>query len=181
MNRQAQAMLLLWAAVAGLGLFMIGYMELRRPDTIRTKTVNADRIIAGTVALKNNKDEIVALLSSSSDGSPQISLYDRQQKLRMSISLRANGGPSISLLDADSGARAVLSLNDRQEATLVFNDPSEANDQKGPQRMLLGLDTSGSGFLRLLGMNGALNLSSGNGRMSWNPVAGAAQDLSVQK
>jgi hypothetical protein len=179
LDRQAQLMRLSWFVLASLAVFVIAWM--RTPDTIRAKIVNADTVSAGTVALTNNMDEIVALLSSSSDGSPQISLFDRQKKLRMSLSLRANGGPSISLLDADSRGRSVLSLNDRQEPSLVFYEPTEPKDQKGPQRVMLTVDTSGSGYLALFGTAGALNLASFDGRMRWSPVTGTPQDLSVQK
>jgi hypothetical protein len=182
MNRQGQSIYRLWAALAAfavlaaLAIFVILYPEMRRSDTLRAATLNADTVIAGTVSLRNATGEIVALLSSSSDGAPQISLFDRQKKPRVSISLRANGGPSISLLDPDLGSRAVLSLNDRQEPSLaMFNEP------KGPQRALLAVDTSGSGYLGLYGTGGGLNLSSLDGRVSWNPVAGATQDLPVQK
>lgn len=180
LDRQAQSMRLLWAAVAVLAIFAIAYTEMRRPDTIRATTLNADTVITETLSVKNKMGEIVALLASSSDGSPQISLFDREKKVRMSISLRANGAPSISLLDADA-ARAVLSLNDRQQPSLVFYEPNEANDQKGPQRVLLTVDTSGSGYLALFGRAGALNLASFDGRMKWTPITATAQDLPVQK
>ncbi len=179
LNRQTQLIRLLWFVVAFLAIFTITW--IRPGDIVSVKTVSADRIFAGTVAVKNNMDQIVALLSSSSDGSPQISLYDQQQKLRMSIALRANGGPSVGLSDPDRNARAVLSLNDRQEPSLVFFDPNEPNDQKGTQRVLLGLDTGGSGLLYLFGRAGALNLATGDGRMKWTPAGGTAEDLPLQK
>jgi hypothetical protein len=182
MNRQGQSIYRLWAALAAfavlaaLAIFVIVYREMPRSDTLRAATLNADTVIAGTVSLRNATGEIVALLSSSSDGAPQISLFDRQKKLRVSIALRANGGPSISLLDPDLGPRAVLSLNDRQEPSLAMS-----NEPKGPRRALLGVDPSGSGFLGLYGTGGGLNLFGSDGRVRWNPVAGTAQDLPVQE
>jgi hypothetical protein len=177
-NRQSRSMQAIWTAIAVLVIFVIAYTEMRKPDTIRASTLDADSVIAGTVSVKNNMGEIVALLSSSSDGSPRISLFDRKKKLRMSISLKANGGPSIALHDADSGNRAVLSLNDRQEPSLaLFNEPSGPNDQKGPQRALLGVDTGGSGYLALYGTAGGLSLFSSDGRVRWTPNAGTPQDL----
>ncbi len=181
LDRQALSMRLLWVAVVFVPMLWISSYEMWRSGTIRATSLNSDTVFAQTIALRNKMGEIVALLDSSSDGSPQISLFDRQKKTRMSISLRANGGPSIGLSDPDSKARAVLSLNDRQEPSLTFYDPNEPNDQKGTQRVLLGVDTGGSGLLYLFGSAGALNLATGNGRMRWPPVGGTPEDLSLQK
>jgi hypothetical protein len=181
LDRQAQSMRLLWVAVVSVPMLWISFSGMWRSDKIRATSLNADTVFAQTLALSNKMGEIVALLHSSSDGSPQISLFDRQKKLRMSLSLRANGTPVMSLLDADSRDRSVLSLNERHEASLVFYEPTEPNDQKGPQRVMLTVDTGGSGLLYLFGSAGALNLATGNGRMKWTPVGGTAQDLPLQK
>jgi hypothetical protein len=70
--------------------------------------------------LRNGTGKIVALISSTSDGTPHISLLDSREKVRLSIGLRQDGVPSVSLLDTEQGQRAVLSLNDHQDASLTM-------------------------------------------------------------
>jgi hypothetical protein len=137
-------------------------------------TVITGSVTTGSIALRNATGGIVALLSSE-DGLPQITLFDAQKKVRLTIGLAQNGRPALSLLDPEQGARAVLSLNDQQDPSLTM-----FNAEKLP-RAIIDLDTSGSGYLHLSGGKGGINLSAFAGKMTWNPVGEAAQDIPVQR
>jgi hypothetical protein len=126
--------------------------------------LTASSITTGSVAVRNAAGEIVALVSSSADGTPSIALFDAQKKLRLSIGLRATGGPFVTLIDPDQRPRAVLSLNDRQDPSLALFDTAKL------PRGLLSLDTGGSGTVMLSGPSGGLALSSADGRLRWSPA-----------
>jgi hypothetical protein len=111
---------------------------------------------------------LVLDVSPSADGTPHISLFDAQRKVRLSIGLSATGSPSVTLVDPDQRPRAVLSLNDRQDPSLTLLDTAKA------PRGLLALDTGGSGTIMLSGPNGGLALSSTDGRLGWNPAPAPA-------
>ncbi len=135
-------------------------------SAVKTKTLSVE-----TIALRNDTGKIVALISSTSEGTPHISLFDGREKVRLSIGLRQDGAPSVSLLDTEQGSRAVLSLNDHQDASLTM-----FNAGKLP-RATLAVDAASSGHMVLYGTGGGLNLSASDGRVQWNPVNGAAQNF----
>jgi hypothetical protein len=134
----------------------------------------ADSITTGSVVVRNAAGEIVALVSAAADGTPSISLFDAQRKVRLSVGLRPNGGPSVALFDPDKRPRAVLSLNDQQDPSVGMFDT--ANRLRG----LLALDTGGSGTIMLSGPIGGLSLSARDGRVLWSPSA-PAQDAQGQR
>ena len=137
--------------------------------TVKTKTLSVE-----TIALRNGAGQIVALISSTSDGTPHLSLFDSRQKVRLSVGLGQDGAPSVSLLDTEQTHRAVLSLNDHQDASLTL-----FNAAKIP-RATLAVDAVSSGHMVLYGTGGALNLSAFDGRVQWNPVDGAAQNVQTK-
>jgi hypothetical protein len=132
-------------------------------------------VVAESIGLKNAAGNIVALLSSTSDGRPHVSLFDGQKKLRLSIGLRQNGEPSLSLIDPEQGARAVLSLNDQQDPSLTMFDEAKL------PRALFALDASRAGTLLLSGGKGGFRLSPAEGKLTWNPIDGPVQDLPFQR
>jgi hypothetical protein len=138
-------------------------------DSVRTGSV-----ITGSIALQNATGEIVGLFAAGTDGMPQLSLFDAN-KVRLSIGLRADGGPSISLSDPDNVARAVWSLNEQQDPSLVLFDSSKL------PRALFILDRSSSGRLNLTGVQGGILLSAFDGKMTWDPKDGAAQEIQPAK
>lgn len=142
--------------------------------TLNAGTVKAKTLSVETIALRNDTGKIVALISSTSDGTPHISLIDGRQKVRLSIGLRQDGAPSVSLLDTEQGHRAVLSLNDHQDASLTM-----FNAAKLP-RATLAIDAVSSGHMDLYGTGGGLNLSAFDGRVQWNPVDGAVQNVQTK-
>ena len=139
-------------------------------DSVTTKSLAAE-----TIVLRNGKGKTVAQLSSTTDGTPHILLFDDQEKIRLIIGLRRDGGPSVSLLDPEQGARAVLSLNDKQDATLAM-----FNAAKLP-RATLGINSGGSGHMVLYGTGGGLNLSATDGKVQWNPVDGTTQNIPTRQ
>ncbi|EHR05418.1 hypothetical protein [Bradyrhizobium sp. WSM471] len=138
-------------------------------DAVKTKSLSVE-----TIALRNGTGKIVALISSTSDGTPHISLFDSREKVRLSIGLRQDGAPSVSLLDTEQGHRAVLSLNDHQDASLTMY-----NAAKLP-RATLAVDSASSGHMVLFGTGGGLNLSALDGRVQWTPVDGAVQNVQTK-
>ena len=139
--------------------------------TVNADAVKAKTLSVETIALRNGTGKIVALISSTSDGTPHISLFDSRDKVRLSIGLNQDGAPSVSLLDPKQVHRAVLSLNDHQDASLMM-----FNAAKLP-RATLAVDTVNSGHIVLYGTGGGLNLSASDGRVQWNPVNGAVQNF----
>ena len=137
--------------------------------------VTAKNLAVETLVLRNATGEIVALLSSTRDGTPHISLFDAQKKVCLSIGLRPNGGPLVSLFDPEQGARAELSLNGQQDPSLTMSNAAKVT------RAALAIDTGGSGHMILYGASGGLNLSASDGRVQWNPVGGTAQDIPILK
>ncbi|MGY4286738.1 hypothetical protein ACVWXO_005958 [Bradyrhizobium sp. LM2.7] len=138
------------------------------PSALSANTVKAKALSVETIVLRNNTGKIVALISSTSDGTPDISLFDSREKVRLSIGLRLDGAPSVSLLDTEQGSRAVLSLNDHQDASLTM-----FNAAKLPLAAL-SVYAGTSGHMVLYGPGGGLNLSASDGGVRWNPVNGAA-------
>ncbi|MBW5438598.1 hypothetical protein FXB41_28695 [Bradyrhizobium canariense] len=138
-------------------------------DTVKAKTLSVEKI-----ALRNDSGKIVALISSTSDGMPRISLFDSREKVRLSIGLSQDGSPSVSLLDTEQGHRAVLSLNDHQDASLTMY-----NAAKLP-RATLAVNSVSSGQMILYGTGGGLNLSAFDGRVQWTPVDGAVQNIQTK-
>jgi hypothetical protein len=151
-----------------IAVLLLGAVHVLQPRMAFTAdSITADSITTGSVAVRNAAGEIVALVSPLADGTPHISLFDAQRKVRLSIGLRPNGGPAVTLIDPDQRPRAVLSLNDQQDPSLTMFDNAKL------PRGLLGLDTGGSGTIILSGPNGGLALSSTDGRLRWNPAAPA--------
>lgn len=142
--------------------------------SVNAGTVKAKTLSAETIVLRNDTGKIVALISSTSDGKPHISLFDSREKVRLSIGLSQDGAPSVSLLDTEQGRRAVLSLNDHQDASLTM-----FNAAKLP-RATLAVDAVNSGHMVLYGTGGGLNLSAFDGRVQWNPVNGAVQNVQTK-
>lgn len=162
--------------VLGLMIVSVGTVyALNSRMTLTADSVTAKNLTAETIVLRNGTGKTVAQLLTTADGTPHILLFDDQEKLRLHIGLRRDGGPSVSLLDTEQGARAVLSLNDKQDATL-----SISNAAKVP-RAVFGSDAGDSGHMVLYGTGGGLNLSATDGRVQWTPVGGTAQNIPTQK
>ncbi|TYO64332.1 hypothetical protein FXV83_23565 [Bradyrhizobium hipponense] len=164
-----------WSVLGATIMAAATIVSSQLQSTVSANTVKVKTLSAETIALRNDTGKIVALISSASDGTPQISLFDGREKVRLSIGLRPNGAPSVALLDAEQGSRAMLSLNDQQDPSLTMS-----NAAKLP-RAVLGVDVANSGHMVLFGTGGGLNLSASDGRVQWNPVNGAIQNIPNQK
>lgn len=167
-------------------------------DSVRTGSV-----ITGSIALQNAAGEIVGLFAPGNDGMPQLSFFDANKKVRLSIGLqkdggpgndgtpqlslfdankkarlgiglRPDGGPSISLSDPDNVVRAVLSLNEHQDPSLVLSDSATL-----PHAIFSVTDSSGTASLT--GTKGGIWLSAFDGKMTWNPKEGGAQEIQLAK
>jgi hypothetical protein len=163
-----------WSALGATIMAAAAILASQWHSTVSAGTVKAKTLSVETIALRNDTGKIVALISSTSDGTPHISLFDRSEKVRLSIGLRQDGAPSVSLLDTEQGSRAVLSLNDHQDASLTI-----FNAAKLP-RATLAVDAASSGHMVLYGTGGGLNLSASDGRVQWNPVDGAVQNVQTR-
>ena len=171
-NRSLKAMR--WSLLGVTIMAAAAILASQWHGTVNAGTVKAKTLSAETIALRNGTGKIVALISSTSDGTPHISLFDSREKVRLSIGLRQDGAPSVSLLDTEQGHRAVLSLNDHQDASLTM-----FNAAKLP-RATFAVDAVSSGHMVLYGAGGALNLSAVDGRVQWNPVGGAVQNVQTK-
>jgi hypothetical protein len=163
-----------WSVLGATILAAAAIISSQWHATVNADAVKAKTLSVETIALRNGTGKIVALISSSSDGTPHISLFDSREKVRLSLGLRQDGAPSVSLLDSEQGHRAVLSLNEHQDASLTMY-----NAAKLP-RAALAVDSVSSGHMVLFGIGGGLNLSALDGRVQWTPVGGAAQNIQTK-
>ncbi|GAC1421957.1 MAG: hypothetical protein NVSMB6_23560 [Burkholderiaceae bacterium] len=165
-----------WAVPSLVIALLVLLYTVQLRSSLTSDTITAKSLSVESVMLRNAAGAIVAMMSSAPDGTPQISLFDAQKKVRLSIGLRSNGGPSISLIDSEQSARAMLALNDQQDPLLTMSNAAKLT------RAALAIDTGGSGHVVLYGVGGGLNLSAADGRVRWTPVGGGtAQDISTQK
>ncbi len=164
-----------WSVLGATIMAATAILASQWHSSVNASVVKAKTLSVETIALRNDTGKIIALISSTSDGTPHISLFDSREKVRLSIGLRQDGAPSISLLDTEQGSRAVLSLNDHQDASLTM-----FNATKLP-RATLAVDAASSGHMVLYGSGGGLNLSAFDGRVQWNPVGGAVQNVQTTK
>lgn len=149
------------AVLAGVALFM----QLHKPTVISVKSV-----IAESFTVQSARGDIAAQLSAGRDGSPSITFFDANKKIRLMASVAVSGFPSVSLLDPQEVPRAMLSLNDKSDPSLALY-----NADKLP-RSVFAIDQGGSGHLILYGTAGGLDLAAHDGRVRWTPLGGAPVD-----
>jgi hypothetical protein len=153
------------AVLTGVALFMQTGLFNSKPTVISVKSV-----IAESFAVQSARGDIVAQLSASSDGSPSITFFDANKKVRLMATIGVSG-PSVSLLDPQEVSRATLSLNDKSDPSLALY-----NADKLP-RSVFAIDNGGSGHLSLYGTaGGLLDLAAHDGRVRWTPSGGAPVD-----
>ena len=174
-QRQDRALKALrWSVLGATIMAAAAILASQWHATVNAGTIKAKTLSVEILALRNETGKIVALISSTSDGTPHISLFDSREKVRLSIGLNQDGAPSVSLLDPEQVHRAVLSLNDHQDASLTMY-----NAAKLP-RAALAVDSVSSGHMVLFGTGGGLNLSALDGRVQWTPVDGAVQNIQTK-
>jgi hypothetical protein len=102
------------------------------------KSVEAERFV-----LHGSDGKIRAMLSTSSDGTPGLVMFDAGDKIRAMLNLQADGAAGLSMVDADGAQRVLL-------AVLPNNVPSLGIYDTGKKlRAMLSTDPSGTPALTL--------------------------------
>jgi hypothetical protein len=135
----------------------------------KAAVISGKSVIAESVLVQNTNGDIVAQFSAGRDGTPSISLFDANNKIRLLMSVGASG-PSVSLLDPQQVSRATLSLNNKSDPSLSMSNADKLT------RSVFSIDSEGSGRLVLYGAAGGLDRAAHDGRVHWTPAGSPPVD-----
>ena len=98
-----------WTLAGGTALVVLGLMVLLGASTRAGRTAVAD-VFAREVTLVDRTQTPRASMTIGHDGGPSLFLLDRQRRVRAGLTVLADGRPSLGMLDAQGQSRVVLTL-----------------------------------------------------------------------